>query len=118
MTTFPIPTRSLGRFPCQLVSNNNLDPAVLQAILEVLARSPAVLVDNLLQQIYLVGGGAAIPGMAQRIHAELKQKGFTRARIHATKDPAAVLATGALKYALLTPDDAWEVPLFAYKSGL
>jgi len=92
-----------------------LVPLVMQAILDVLARAPSVLVDSLLEKIFLVGGGAAIPGFAQRIHAELKLKGFSRTRIHATKDPASVLATGALKYALLTPDDAWEVPLFAYR---
>jgi actin-like ATPase involved in cell morphogenesis len=93
-------------------------PLVIQAILEILARAPTVLVDSLLEKIYLAGGGAAIPGLAQRIHAELKLKGLTGARVHMTKDPISVLASGALKHALLTPDAGWEVPLFAYRTAM
>jgi len=93
-------------------------PGVLKAIREIIGRCPSDHVDAFLSSIFLCGGGAAMPGLPERIQAELEAEGLDAAAVHSVKDPGGIGALGALKWALQTPDDAWEIPLFSYRAAM
>jgi len=92
--------------------------AALQAIREAVGRAPTGVADSYLQSIFLVGGGASVPGLAQRIQDALDREGPQGAVVHLVADPHKVLALGALKKAVMTPENAWEIPLFAYRAAV
>jgi actin-like ATPase involved in cell morphogenesis len=90
-------------------------PAVVGALQEVLGECPSDQADAFQEKIFLTGGGACLPGLPERVQSELERKGFHRAVVHSVARPRMVLALGALKWALVTPDGSWEVPLFAFR---
>ncbi len=90
-------------------------PAVVRALAEILQRSLPDPVEKFAERIFLTGGGACMPGLAERVQMELDRAGYERAVVHTVAQPHMVLALGALKWALVTPDEAWEVPLFAFR---
>ena len=87
---------------------------VVEAIYRVLLETPRAFLTDVLGRIYLVGGGASMIGLPERVKLELARVGFDRVTIHRPEHPRSVLAQGALKLALLVPDDCWEMPLFSY----
>ena len=70
------------------------------------------------RRTFLKGTAAAMVGLADRIQAELRKEGRESAVVHRVKEPRNILAFGALKSALLTPDDRWEIPLFNFRSAV
>jgi hypothetical protein len=94
-----------------------VDDAV-EAIRQAIARCPSDGVEAFLGSIFLMGGGAEMPGMPQRIQAELEAEGLEDAVVHSVANPRTISALGALKWALVTPDEAWEVPLFQYRPAV
>ncbi len=90
-------------------------PRVLRVIRESLARCPREMLKDVLGRIYLAGGGASLRGLPARIQNELEKDGYDGAEVHYVKEPHSTLALGALKWALMTPDHAWGIPLFAFR---
>jgi actin-like ATPase involved in cell morphogenesis len=88
--------------------------SALKATREVLARCPSDSMEQFLSSIILVGGGSAMPGLPRRIQEELRRDGLDAATVHTVGDPRSLMALGALKWALATPDEAWGTPLFAW----
>jgi actin-like ATPase involved in cell morphogenesis len=91
---------------------------VLEAIRRVLVQAPRAEIERLIGNIVLLGGGAAMLGLPERIEEELRAVGLERARVRRVENPRGLLALGALKWALLTPDDGWEIPLFAFRPAV
>jgi actin-like ATPase involved in cell morphogenesis len=96
-------------------ASETLVSGVLAAIGGVLCACPSDHVEEFLASIVLVGGGAALPGLPHRIQDDLERGGLEEAEVRFVEDPRSLVALGALKWALLTPDDAWELPLFDYR---
>ena len=83
-------------------------PAILQAVRDLLSRSHARFSSGFQENIFLFGGGASMPGFPERIQAELERAGHPQAIVHRVEKPDGLIALGALKWALATPDRAWE----------
>ena len=92
-----------------------LVPEVVGALRDVLGSCPGDLAPAFQEKIFLTGGGACMPGLPERVQSELEREGFHHAVVHSVARPRMVLALGALKWALVTPDGSWEVPLFAFR---
>ncbi len=96
----------------------SLVPVIMRAIREVLAHCPFDVDASYLPKVFLAGGGSATMGLPQRILQELKREGFDRPVVNCVDDPQSQVAQGALKWALLTRDEEWGIPLFAYRPAV
>jgi len=86
-------------------------PPILHAIRDVLGRCEPGRLTEFASSIVLVGGGAAMPGIAERMQKELEGAGIREAAVHSVRDPRSIAALGALKWALSIPDGAWLDPV-------
>jgi len=92
-----------------------LAASALKAVREALARCPSDHMEEFISSIIIVGGGAALQGLPRMIQDGLRKDGLDGAAVHTVRNPQALFALGALKWALATPDEAWGVPLFNYR---
>ena len=91
---------------------------VLHLLAQVILALPRGLRDAALQRVVLVGGGASTLGLAPRLKSELEKQGFEGTRVVVPEEPQSVVALGGARLALLTPDDEWEMPLFALRPAV
>ena len=91
---------------------------ILEGLQRVLARCPSDYMEKFLENIYLLGGGANLRGLAARVQKEMIHLGLDLACIHTVEEPHSMTSVGALKWALTVEDDRWEIPLFSFESGL
>lgn len=88
---------------------------VLEGLQKVTSRCPSDLVEEFLGNVFLLGGGARLRGLRERLQLELLQQGFSMASVAYVPGPQSFIAKAALRWALATADDRWEVPLFNYR---
>ena len=81
---------------------------------ELLSRCPSDMLESFISNIFLLGGGARMPGIAMRLERDLKDGGLENARVRTLPAARSVAAIGAVKWALSTDDDRWGIPLFNY----
>ncbi len=110
--------RVLDLTPIVREACESIVPVILRAIREVLARCPFDLDGAYLPKVHLTGGAAATMGLPLRILSELKREGFDRPVINCAENPQSQVSQGALKWALLTKDEEWGIPLFAYRPAV
>jgi len=79
------------------------------------SRCPSDHVEQFLDNIFLLGGGARMRGLPERIQMELVNRGLDRARVRTVSDPSAVISEGALQWGLAMEREEWEIPLFSYE---
>lgn len=108
-TMRPLDVTALLRPACE-----RLVGPVVRGLRRVIQNCPSDLVEDFLQNIYLVGGGARICGLARRVQDELHGEGVDLARVRSVPASQSVVAIGALKWSLTVPDDDWSIPLFSY----
>lgn len=87
---------------------------LLQVARDILALCPSDEIAPFQRNILLVGGGAAIPGLAQRMEQELHADGFEFAHVVAPPDPESLVARGAYLWAQRMREEEWEIPLFSF----
>jgi hypothetical protein len=106
-------TRTFDVSEVLLASCEAIVPPLIHAIRDVLGRCDPARLPEFASSIFLIGGGAALPGILERTQAELESAGIREAVVHAVRDPRSITAMGALKWALSVPDGAWmdTVPL-------
>ena len=75
---------------------------------------PSDEIGSFQKNILLVGGGACMLGVAQRVEAELRADGFDQVRVTAPESPERVTAKGAYLWAQSVSDDDWSIPLFSF----
>lgn len=94
-------------------SSSSVRP-VLKAAREILAACPSDEVEAFQRNILLAGGGAEMPGIAERVESELRADGFELARIRKPDRPRLLVAEGAFRWAQLLRQDQWSIPLFSF----
>jgi actin-like ATPase involved in cell morphogenesis len=87
---------------------------LLKAAREVLALCPSDEIEAFQRNILLVGGGAEIPGIVERVEAELRADGFELARVRKPADSKHLVVKGALRWARMLREDQWSIPLFSF----
>lgn len=87
---------------------------LLRVARDLLALCPSDEVEAFQRNIVLAGGGAAIPGISERVEEELRADGFELARVRLAADARLLVARGALRWAQLLREDQWSIPLFSF----
>ena len=87
---------------------------ILRAARDVLAMCPSDEIESFQKNILLVGGGARMLGVAQRVETELRADGFDLVRVTTPESPELVTAKGAYLWAQSLGDDDWSIPLFSF----
>jgi rod shape-determining protein MreB len=87
---------------------------VLEGLQKILSQCPSDLVEEFILNIFLTGGGARLRGLRERLQLELFKKGFTMASVKYVPGPQTFAAKAALRWALASGDDKWEIPLFSF----
>ncbi|MBI4603581.1 MAG: rod shape-determining protein, partial [Planctomycetes bacterium] len=86
---------------------------LLRAVREVLALCPSDEIEAFQRNILLVGGGAEVPGIAERVEEELRADGFELARVRKPAGARRLVVKGALRWAAHLHEDQWSIPLFS-----
>ena len=89
-------------------------PPVVEAARAALALAPSDDVEIFQRNVVLVGGGAALPGLADRLERDLRADGFESVSVHAPEDPSSLAARGAWRWAHALREDDWSIPLFRF----
>ena len=87
---------------------------ILRAARDVLAMCPSDEIESFQKNILLVGGGARMLGVAQRVETELRADGFDQVRVTVPESPELVIARGAYLWAQSLGEDDWSIPLFSF----
>jgi hypothetical protein len=87
---------------------------VIGALSKAISLAPSDALDERLGNIFLVGGGAEVPGLARRLSAGLAARGIEKARIREVAEPRTMAARGALLWACLADRESWQVPVIRF----
>lgn len=87
---------------------------ILRAARDTLALCPSDEIESFQRNVLLVGGGARMLGIAERVEAELRADGFDLVRVSVPESPELAVARGAYVWAQSLDDDAWSIPLFSF----
>ena len=90
---------------------------LLKATRVVLAKCPSDEIEAFQRNIVVVGGGARIPGLVEKVEAELRADGFDLARVRRPENSTELVARGACLWAQQLPDNEWSIPLFSFAGG-
>jgi actin-related protein len=78
-----------------------------------LAAAPSDIVEDLLGHVVVVGAGARMSGLKDRLAEEMRREFGTTATVRIPADPTVLVANGALRWAHFLQDEEWEIPLFS-----
>ena len=85
-----------------------------QGFKKLLTRCPSDMLDSFISNVFLLGGGAQMDGLAMRVERDLQDQGLENAMVRSLPAAQSVASIGALKWALSTDDERWGIPLFTY----
>ena len=84
---------------------------ILDCIRQLLRRCDSDVVENVLQNIIIAGGGSDIDNLPQTIQKRLRAEGYDMAFTRTPEDYRRLVAEGALKIGQNARDDQWQLPL-------
>ncbi len=87
-----------------------LVPEIVEAITELTKRCNAELVDKILGNTLLTGGGSLIRGLPEMIQAALHARGLKSAAVRQVPEYRPLVALGAWKIAQMAREDQWQHP--------
>jgi rod shape-determining protein MreB len=85
-------------------------PDILLGIEEIVKRCNTEMVEGMLGNIIVTGGGSLIGGICPYLQNELRKRGYVNAKVDKVKDYKRLVARGALKTGLSVRDDQWQIP--------
>ena len=88
--------------------------SVLEGLRSVLGSSPSDSVEELLENIIVVGGGARMMGIGDRLREECRREFGQRTSLRIPEDPTVLVANGGLRWAHFLREEEWEIPLFLF----
>ena len=68
------------------------------------------MVEGLLGNIILTGGGSLTGGICDHLEEDLHRRGYPAAKVQKVKDYKRLVARGALKTGASCRDDQWQIP--------
>lgn len=83
---------------------------IVNGVEELARRGDQEMVEGMLGNIILTGGGSQIGGVCEYLQKDLQKRGYPAARVHKVKDYKRLVARGAIKTALSCRDDQWQIP--------
>jgi rod shape-determining protein MreB len=83
---------------------------IIQAIIELAKRCNQELVDKILGNIILTGGGSLIENLPETIEQTLHNQEFISAKVIRANEYKKLVALGALKTAEAAREDQWQIP--------
>jgi rod shape-determining protein MreB len=84
---------------------------ILDAIIALIPKADPDLVDALLRNIIVTGGGSLVGGILPYIEWRLHDAGMTTAKVRSVENYKELVAIGALKMARKVRDDQWQYPM-------
>jgi rod shape-determining protein MreB len=84
---------------------------IVSAICELVKRCNQELVEKILGNIILAGGGSQIGGLVETIQEKLISEGYESAKVTRVDDFQRVVAKGALVIAKFAREDQWQTPI-------
>jgi rod shape-determining protein MreB and related proteins len=87
---------------------------VMKALRRVIEECTSDRVEDLAANIVLAGGGARMPGLAERVRQEARREFVKSAAVRTIDDPKVLVANGALRWAHLLGEEEWEFPVFLF----
>jgi len=89
---------------------------LVEGVRKAIRRCTSDEVELFLRNIFLVGGGGSMEGLARRLERDLRDDGFDQATVRRPSEPTHLVAKGAAHWASLQPERTWTVPLFSFGS--
>jgi actin-like ATPase involved in cell morphogenesis len=87
---------------------------LLKAVRRILDLCPSDKFDAFQSNIYLIGGGAEVQGLARRLQQELRSGGLDLVRVVKPVNSTSLVAKGAYLWASRLQEAQWSIPLFAF----
>jgi len=87
---------------------------ILEGMWQVLPRVSSDSAEELLGNIILAGGGAAIRGLRERLQMEVRRAHGSSANVRIADRTATLVANGAIRWAYFLKEEDWEIPVFSF----
>lgn len=88
---------------------------IVKGIQELIRKVDVDVIEPLLNNIMLTGGGSLIRGICEFIEDKLHNLGYVSAKVTRAKEYKRLVSKGALKIALAARDDQWQMTGVEYK---